>query len=60
MNTLLDLAAFLVELLGDLRYRTRRASMRGVWAWLTDGSGVRLIVLTVSIAYLLWARFGQA
>lgn len=34
--------------------------MKTVWAWLTYGSGVRLPVAVVSIAYLLWAWFGQA
>ncbi len=60
MNTLRDLAAFLVELLGEIRYQVRHASARGVWTWLTYGSGVRLSVAVVSIAYLLWAWFGQA
>ena len=56
MNALRDFAVFLVELLGEIRYRIRHASARGVWAWLTDGSGLRLIMLIVIIPLILLAE----
>lgn len=59
MNALRDFAVFLVELLGEIRCRIRHVSARGVCAWLTEGSGIRLVVLVGSIAYL-WAWFGPA
>lgn len=40
------------ELLDEVAYRIRRATWRGVWAWFTYGSGMRLVTLAVIALYL--------
>lgn len=44
------------ELLQEIRYKVRGATWRGVWGWLTYGSGLRLIMLTVIIPLILLAE----
>lgn len=55
-NAMIDLRLFIIELMQDIAYRVRRATWRGVWAWLTEDSGIRLIMLTVIITLLLLAE----
>lgn len=43
----------MIELMRELRHKVRGMTLRGVWGWLTYGSGVRLIMLTIIIPLIL-------
>jgi hypothetical protein len=50
---------FVIELFAEIRQRMRNATWRSIWAWLTDGSGIRLIMLTVIVPLIvLGEHFG--
>lgn len=59
MNTIVcamnDLRLFTIELMRDIKYRTRGKTWRSVWAWFMVGHGLRLFVAATWAAYLLWA-----
>lgn len=41
---------FTIGLIAEIHQRLRNATWRGVWSWLTYGSGLRLIP-TIALAY---------
>lgn len=48
-----DLRLATIELMQEIAYMARHATWRGLWAWLTEDNGIRLIMLTVIIPLLL-------
>lgn len=54
---------FVIELIAEIRQRMRDATWRSIWAWLTYGSGIRLLVLAVIVPliplgeYFGWFRW---
>ena len=55
-NVMTDLRLFISELMQDIAYRVRRATWRGMWAWLIEDHCMRLIMLTVIIPLILLAE----
>lgn len=56
MNTIIcamnDLRLFTRELVEEIAYKVRRSTWRGVWAWFTEGSSMRLFAPAVIALYL--------
>lgn len=46
----------MIELMRVIRHRARGMTLREVWGWLTYGSGLRLIMLTVIVPLILLAE----
>jgi hypothetical protein len=48
---------FVIELFAEIRQRVRNATWRSIWAWLTYGSGIRLLMLTIIVPLILLGEY---